>query len=495
MSFTDWYFYPAVIGLIFLLIFIQFAMKERKALANRFMKAVLLGFSYLSMWLYDYRFCLCITVVILITYYGALKLEGLDERRKKYLTVMVVVLLLGMLGIFKYLNFFMSTVMRVAGREWNSLKVILPIGISFYIFSAVGYVLDVSWGYVRAEKSLLDIALFLSFFPKLICGPIVAGRDFLPQLKEQRRVTAANVKIGIQVFVFGLFKKAVLADHLGIFVDDVFGAVPAYDTLSIWMAVFSSFLQLYFDFSGYSDMAIGTARILGYEIGRNFNVPFAAKNISEFWDRWHISLTNWLNEYVFNPIAIQLKRVVSSWTKGRRKRYRMLPTCTALLITFLVSGLWHGAGFTFIVWGLCHGIYSIFHVVYANWMRRHHREFEEHKGRLVVVVDVLANYLFLNLIQVFFRADSLGQAFTIFRFMFSIHQGIHQLYVWTFLAYILLATATIAAYRRTEGKVIVGFYPLQDLDTFRGRTVFLAFCELTFLFAYMGETFFAYANF
>ena len=491
MSFTDWYFYPAVTGLILGLIFIQSAMKGRKALANRLMKAALLGFSYLSMWLYDYRFCLCITVVILITYYGAMKLEYLDGRRKKYLTILLVGLLLGMLGIFKYLNFFMSTVMRVAGREWNSLKIILPIGISFYIFSAVGYVLDVSWGYVGAEKSLLDIALFLSFFPKLICGPIVAGRDFLPQLKEQRRVTAANAKIGIQIFVFGLFKKAVLADHLGIFVDDVFGAVPAYDTFSIWVAVFSSFLQLYFDFSGYSDMAVGTARVMGYEIERNFNVPFAARNISEFWDRWHISLTNWLNEYVFNPIAIQLKRVV----RGRRKRCRMLPTCTALLITFLVSGIWHGAGFTFIVWGLCHGIYSIFHVVYANWMRRHHREFVEHKGRFLVVVDILANYLLLNLIQVFFQADSLRHAFTIFECMFSIHQGIHQPYAWTFLAYILLTTATIVAYGRRKGKNIVGFYPLQDLDTFRGCTVFLAFCELTFLFAYMGETFFAYANF
>ncbi len=482
MSFTDWYFYPAVTGLILLLIFIQYALKGKEARSNQLMKTALLFFSYLSMGLYDYRFCLCITAVILITYLGGLGLVRLDKRRKRCLTVLTVISLLSILGVFKYLDFFMGTLAKIAGKEWNAFRLILPIGISFYIFSAIGYVLDVSWGNMEAERSLLDMALFLSFFPKLLCGPIVAGRDFLPQLKEQRRVTAKNMKVGIQIFIFGLFKKVVLADHLGVFVDDVFGAALAYDTFTVWLAVFSSFLQLYFDFSGYSDMAIGISKILGYEIGRNFNVPFAARNIREFWNRWHISLSSWFRDYLYIPLG------------GNKKGYAR--ECLNRMLVFLVSGLWHGAGFTFIIWGFCHGMYTVFYAVYANWVKRHHRKFVEHKGRFLLIVKVLANYLLLNIIQVFFRADSLEHAIMIFGRMFFLNPGIHQPYAWTFLAYVLLISATLAAYwKRRPGVFIDGFYPLQDLNTFKGCTLFLAFCELTFLFAYSGKTFFSYANF
>lgn len=379
MTFVNLLFYWAVVCLLLAVVLIQVCCKERQ-LSNLLTKVLLLIFSYISIGLLDWRFCLCITAVILITYFSALWIGNAEKmKRGGVITIVSVVFLVAFLGVFKYLNFFVSSVMAVFGHSWTTVNIILPIGISFYVFSAIGYILDVSWGIIPAEKSFLDMALYMSFFPKLVCGPIVSARDLLPQLKEDKRVSWKNIEIGIQIFVFGMFKKFLLADRLALFVNDTFAAPAAYGTLTIWLAVFSYYIQLYFDFSGYSDMAIGVFKIFGYDVKQNFNLPFVARNISDFWDRWHISLSTWLNEYVFNPLSIYFKRKVARLPKEKRSKYKMLPTYAALLITFLVSGLWHGAGFTFIVWGLCHGVYSVIHSIYANRMKKHHRQFVENK--------------------------------------------------------------------------------------------------------------------
>lgn len=497
MSFTDFYFYPAAAFLIGTLLILQAVLRGKGRLSNAVSKALLLVFSYFVMYLFDGRFCLCITMVIGITYGGARLIGRSEGKGKVILTTVTVTILLAILGVFKYLNFFMEGVMAVAGKQWTALAIILPVGISFYIFSAVGYVLDVSWGIMEPECSLLDVALYLCFFPKLVCGPIVAAGDFLPQLKENRRITFKNVEAGIQIFVFGLFKKMVLADHLGVFVDQVFAAPAAFGTMTVWWAVFSYFLQLYFDFSGYSDMAIGISKLLGYDLGRNFNLPFVSRNISDFWDRWHMTLTAWLNGYLFNPLALRMRRKVGSLPKGKRKKYKNFPTYAAMLLTFLVSGLWHGAGTTFLVWGMCQGIYSVIHAVYANRTGKKHRNFVGNKRGWTAALDILANYFVLNLIQVFFRAESVGQAFYILGRMFTPHAGIAQPYTWTFLAYILLAAATFAAYRRSRrsGRETEGYYPIMDLNTVKGLTVFFIFCGLTVMLAYYGETYFIYGKF
>ena len=373
----------------------------------------------------------------------------------------------------------------------------MPIGISFYIFTAIGYVLDVSWGSIPAERSLPDIALLLAFFPKLVCGPIVRAEDFLPQLKEDRRVTLKSIEAGVQIFVFGLFKKIVLADRLAIFVDDVFAAAPAYGSLTIWLAVFSNLLQVYFDFSGYSDMAVGASRVFGYDIKRNFDLPLIAENISDYWDRWHISLSSWLNEYVFNPIAFGLKRRAARLPRDKRKRYGMLSDYAALLLTFLVSGLWHGAGLTFIVWGLCHGIYSILHAMYANGRKKRIGS-EPSKSRAAAVLRILATYLAVSLIQVFFRAGSLGQAVYIYKRLILMSAGVEQPYVWAFIGFAVLGAATFAAVRHRAKYTLPrvgGYYPIADLGTVRGLFWFFLLCGLTLSLAYIGETYFIYGQF
>ena len=414
------------------------------------------------------------------------------------LTVFTVAALLAVLGVFKYLNFFMSTAFTLAGKTWTELNIILPLGISFYIFSAIGYVLDVSWGNLHAEHSLLDMALFLAFFPKQVCGPIVNARDFLPQLKEDRRITLKGLEAGVQIFVFGLFKKIVLADRLAVFVDGVFDAPAAYGTATIWLAVFSYFLQLYFDFSGYSDMAVGMSKIFGYDIARNFNLPFIARNIAEFWDRWHISLSSWLNEYLFNPFAMKCRRAMAKWPREKRRKYKNLPTYAALLLTFLLSGLWHGAGFTFLVWGLLHGIWSVLHDFCAEQTKKRRKGGLHRTTAPVVVLQVLANYFVLNLIQVFFRAESLAQAGYIFKRMFSVQVGVEQPYMWSFVAAAVLLAATLTACRRAKKlglQEVEGYYPLVDLNTVCGLTVLFVACGMTILFAYFGETYFIYGKF
>ena len=498
MSFVDFWFYPATIALLGFVTLLQGILRNRERLSNTLSKTVLLIFSYVVMARYDIRFCLCMTGVILLTYAAGLSIERAQDKARHRLTVFAVAALVLILGVFKYLNFFMSTAFGLAGKAWTTLNIILPLGISFYIFSAIGYVLDVSWGNLKAERSLLDMALFLSFFPKQVCGPIANARDFLPQLKENRRVTLKGLEAGVQIFIFGFFKKLVLADHLAVFVDDVFYAPPAYGTATIWLAVFSYFLQLYFDFSGYSDMAVGVSKMFGYDLPRNFNLPLIARSIGEFWDRWHISLSSWLNEYLFNPIALKFKRTVAEWPKEKRRKYKNLPTYAAVIITFLLSGLWHGAGFTFIVWGLLQGIWSVAHDVYAGWMRKHHREFVQNKPRFVVLLDIFANYFVLTLIQVFFRAESLGQAGYIYKRMFSLHVGVEQPYTWAFFAAAVLLIATIAAcvHSRKRGlREVEGYYPLMDLSTVRGLTVFFVACGLSLMLAYFGETYFIYGNF
>jgi alginate O-acetyltransferase complex protein AlgI len=409
-----------------------------------------------------------------------------------------VTLLLIVLGIFKYFNFFLGSICSVVGLSWTEVNIILPLGISFYTFSAISYLLDVDWKVMEADKNFINVALFLAFFPKLVCGPIVKGKDFLPQLQTYKKIGKQNFCEGIQIFVFGLFKKIVLADYLAVFVDDVYGAPVAFGTATVWLAVFSYFLQLYFDFSGYSDMAIGLFRILGYDVEKNFNLPFVSKNISEFWDRWHISLSSWFNEYLFNPIAMSGRRKLADKPRNIQKKYKNLPSYLAILGTFMISGLWHGAGWTFIIWGIIQGTLSVVHSAYTNVMKAKKVRWIEDKQQWLKGVDVLLCYFSMNLIQVFFRSENVGQAIQIYRLMFTYHEGITQPYTWSFFAVLVLLAATVMANKRSRDigeRETNGYYLIQDLSTVRGLTIFFVICGLSIIMGYFGETYFVYGQF
>ena len=294
------------------------------------------------------RYLLLVLLTALLCYAAGLCLDAAGERTAlKKLSVGVFVLItLGILGYFKYYNFFAATAGRLAGKELFPLRdIVLPLGISFYTFQAISYVVDVYRGKSPAQKNLFHMALYLFLFPQILSGPIIKYHQVAGQLTN-RNETISMQFYGIKRFVYGLAKKVLLANTFGQSVDYIMG-VPSgqMGTLSAWLAVILYTLQIYYDFSGYSDMAIGLGRIFGFYYEENFNYPYLSSSITEFWRRWHISLSTWFRDYLYIPLG------------GNRKGLGR--TCVNLFIVFLATGLWHGASMTFIIWGIYHGIFIL----------------------------------------------------------------------------------------------------------------------------------------
>ena len=294
------------------------------------------------------RYLLLVLLTALLCYAAGLCLDAAGERTAlKKLSVGVFVLItLGILGYFKYYNFFAATAGRLAGKELFPLRdIVLPLGISFYTFQAISYVVDVYRGKSPAQKNLFHMALYLFLFPQILSGPIIKYHQVAGQLTN-RNETISMQFYGIKRFVYGLAKKVLLANTFGQSVDYIIG-VPSgqMGTLTAWLAVILYTLQIYYDFSGYSDMAIGLGRIFGFYYEENFNYPYLSSSITEFWRRWHISLSTWFRDYLYIPLG------------GNRKGLGR--TCVNLFIVFLATGLWHGASMTFIIWGIYHGIFIL----------------------------------------------------------------------------------------------------------------------------------------
>ncbi len=288
---------------------------------------------------------ICVSTVV-----DYLVARGLDAaaapRLRRLLLAVSVVGNLGLLCYFKYVNFFLRSAedaLRLAGcaASLPVLRVILPVGISFYTFEAINYTVDVYRRRLPAEKNLFHFLLFILFFPHLVAGPIVRARDFLPQIARPKRWDWMRAHLGVQYFVMGLFKKLAVADRMALFADPVFADPDRYGSAAAWMAMVAYAIQVYCDFSGYTDMAIGSAHLLGYKLARNFDLPYLAPNIAEFWRRWHISLSSWLRDYLFIPLG---------GSRGSRGR-----TCLNLLVTMTLGGLWHGANWPFVVFGVLQG--------------------------------------------------------------------------------------------------------------------------------------------
>lgn len=253
---------------------------------------------------------------------------------------------IGILGYYKYFNFFANTLNRLAGREILGLREIaLPLGVSFFTFQALTYLIDLYKEKIPAEKNILNMALYFAFFPKITQGPIEKYRDFAPQL-AQRKQDVRKMSEGIRRFIYGLAKKVMLADTLGACVDQIYGlGIADVNGSFAWIAAVFYSLQLYYDFSGYSDMAVGLGKMFGFDLSENFNYPYLASSITEFWRRWHMTLMSWFREYLYFPLG------------GSRKG--KIRTYINIFIVFMTSGLWHGASWDFICWGLYHGIFQV----------------------------------------------------------------------------------------------------------------------------------------
>lgn len=282
--------------------------------------------------------------------------RGIDSwqspRGRLSLLILSVTANLGLLCTFKYCNFFLDsleTALRAANVSASMpvLQVMVPVGISFYTFEAINYIVDVYKRKAPAERDLANFMLFITFFPHLVAGPIVRARDFLPQIHRPKHWSWPRLQLGVELFLLGLFKKLVIADRMAVFVDPVFADPGAFRSEALWTAMMAYPLQVYGDFSGYSDMALGAAHMLGYKLAPNFDMPYFAVNISDFWRRWHISLSTWLRDYLYYPLGGSRG---SEWLTARN-----------LLVTMTLCGLWHGASWNYVLFGVIHGALLIGH--------------------------------------------------------------------------------------------------------------------------------------
>jgi alginate O-acetyltransferase complex protein AlgI len=323
---------------------------------------------------------------------------------------------LGLLCYFKYANFFLDSLwqtLRACGAETALpvLSVLLPIGISFYTFEAISYVVDVHRGRIRAERRLPHFLLFILFFPHLVAGPIVRGRDFLPQVARRKRLSWTRVQIGVQLILLGLIKKWVIADRMALFVDPVFADPAAFKSLYAWVAVFAYALQVYGDFSGYTDMALGSAHLFGYHLAANFDRPFLSPNIADFWRRWHISLSSWLRDYLFFPLG-----------GSRDGEWR---TCRNLLITMTLCGLWHGAAWNFVLFGLLQGLLLIGHKQFRDACRGTRLE-GILLSRLGSVVRIAFTFTVFSVSLVVFRTPSVATMASMFTRLCFVSPGVEE---------------------------------------------------------------------
>ena len=263
---------------------------------------------------------------------------------------------LGILGYFKYANFFLWNISAMVGANFQPLDLILPVGISFYTFQSISYIVDVYKGRVAPTHTWLEYAFFLSFFPALVAGPIVRADYFLPQIRENRHATRDEVYMGFWLIILGVVKKAIIADYIAQYNDLIFQSPTGYSGFETVMGIIGYTMQIYCDFSGYSDMAIGIALIMGFRLAQNFNFPYKSQNLTDFWRRWHISLSTWLRDYIYIPLG------------GNRKGTRR--TYINNFATMLIGGLWHGAAWKFVFWGAMHGAGLAVHKASKPWLDR-----------------------------------------------------------------------------------------------------------------------------
>ena len=424
-------FFPVVIFLYFLIPY-----------RYRWMLLLLASYYFYMSWRPEY--VLLIMASTLVDYFASLKMAKTEnkQQRKKFLILSLVVNL-GLLFIFKYFNFFSDNIRLLLNSISIDfgvpyLKVLLPVGISFYTFQTLSYTIDVYRGKIKPEKHLGIFAVYVAFFPQLVAGPIERAKNLLPQFYQKHDFDYVRVTDGLKIMLWGFFLKVVIADRLAILVNEVYNNVAEYTGLPLIIATYFFAFQIFCDFAGYSFIAIGAAKIMGYNLMDNFRRPYFSASISEFWKRWHISLSTWFRDYLYIPLG-----------GNRVKRRRWLINIMAV---FVISGFWHGAGWTFVIWGGLHGFYLIFSIITKS-IRNKFANFIKISAypRLRKALKIIITFHLVLLAWVFFRANTLADAFYIFKNMFAnliqdyaaVHLGGMGGYWGLFIALALLAVMII----------------------------------------------------
>ena len=370
-------------------------------LRHRAQTVWLLAASYYFYGYWDSRFLSLLLLSTVVDYYVGLAIDATDDARKRNsLLCLSLAVNLGVLGFFKYFNFFVDSaavILESAGFSPHlpTLSVILPVGISFYTFQTLSYTIDIYRRQLKPTRDFLTFALYVAYFPQLVAGPIERAKHLLPLLAEPRRVSWRQIAVGVELIVIGYFKKVGVADTLGPLVDARFAHPGAASGADLLLAVYLFSFQIYCDFSGYTDIARGVSRLFGVDLMRNFNQPYLSRSITEFWRRWHISLSTWLRDYLYIPLG--------------GNRGSALETYRNLMLTMLLGGLWHGAAWTFVIWGGIHGLYLA--IDKATSGRRRGVEGGLQIGSLRDIAAIIGTFHLVALTWVFFRADGLPRAF------------------------------------------------------------------------------------
>ena len=376
---------------LFLMLFLGFAfvyMCLQRRLTARLLFVT--AFSYYFYYKSSGFYFVLLALVTISDFFLANLIHRYRERRGlgKLFVTLSLLIDLGLLGYFKYTNFFVGMVARMLEHNFQPWDIFLPVGISFFTFQSLSYTIDVYRGHLKPLPSLLDYAFYVSFFPQLVAGPIVRASDFAPQIRQPITITRDMFARGLFFILIGLFKKAVISDYISLnFVDRIFDNPGLYSGLENLLGIYGYAMQIYCDFSGYSDMAIGIALLLGFHFPLNFNAPYAATNISDFWRRWHISLSTWIRDYIY--ISLGGNR------KGKIRQY------FNLILTMLLGGLWHGASLNFIIWGGMHGVALAVHKLFSQGLLKHPRGYVSRGIRRPLAIFV--TFHFVCFTWLFFR--------------------------------------------------------------------------------------------
>ena len=347
---------------------------------------------------------------IIIDYIAGIYIEKASGKKRRLFLIISIISNIGVLAVFKYYNFFIDNINDVihvsgSGTSLPYLKMLLPIGLSFHTFQAMSYTIEVYRGNQKAEKHFGIYALYVMFYPQLVAGPIERPHNMIHQFYEKHHFNNNDFFIGFKMILWGMFKKVVIADRLAILVNQVYSNVPNHNATMLFLAVLFFAVQIYCDFSAYSSIALGCARVMGFRLMINFKTPFNSKTVSEFWTRWHISLYSWFKDYLFTPITID-KRNWGKWA-----------VVFATLFTFLLSGFWHGAGWNFIFWGGLTGLFIVMEFLLGI------KTVKLNKSKYKRVAGVLYVFFVFSFVQVFFRSKNISEAFGIIRKIFSNQWG------------------------------------------------------------------------
>lgn len=402
-------FFPIVVVIYFLL-------------PKRISYLWLLAASYYFYMGWNAKYALLLLVSTTITYVSGMLIQWLNDRHpdkicaKKWVVAGSFISNLAILFFFKYFNFTiesMNTVLRYIDLPTinTSLDVLLPVGISFYTFQALGYTVDVYRGEIRAERNFFRYALFVSFFPQLVAGPIERSKNLLNQLQNPKSFSYERMCDGLMMMIWGYFLKLVIADRIAIFVDNMYGNVGVYDGRYLLLASVLFAVQIYCDFAGYSTIAIGAAEVMGFQLMDNFNSPYLSQSVAEFWRRWHISLSSWFKDYLYIPLGGN--------RKGKVRKY------INIMIVFLVSGLWHGANWSYVVWGGLNGIYQVVGAIFTPVRNRIKKKLHLKKSPLpLMIIYMIVTFILVDFTWIFFRADNVQHAFAVIDSIFNMNNQV-----------------------------------------------------------------------